>query len=94
MYDTVTITNQSDEHGEPCERCADAACRTNIYVVDEDGDGDTVHTCAAPDCITRAIDACHHSNHRTVLVEISTAPMPWEQPATTVTTTVAGVVAA
>jgi hypothetical protein len=77
MYDTVTITTESEEHGEPCERCADAPCATNIYVVDEDGEGDTVHTCTAEHCITRAIDA-RHNGHAEVLVEISTAPMPWE----------------
>lgn len=78
-YDTAEITTPSDEHGEPCERCADAPCVTNVYVVDEDGDGDTVHTCAATDCVTRAIDA-RHTGTADVLVEISTAPMPWAQP--------------
>lgn len=77
MYDTVEITSESDAHGEPCERCADAPCATNVYVVDEDGEGDTVHTCAVPRCIERAIEARHHGTTE-VLVEISTAPMPWE----------------
>lgn len=78
MYDTRTITTESDLHGEPCPFCQDAPCVTNVYLVNADGQDDMAHTCGDPACIEAAADPGRHFGDAEVLVEISAALLPWE----------------
>jgi hypothetical protein len=78
-YDTRITTTPSDLHGERCPWCQDAPCATNIYLVDADGEDGMAHTCVASACIDQATGpGRHHCDIREALVEISTAPLPWE----------------
>lgn len=76
LYDMVTITAESDMHGEACPVCADRPCVANIYVTNPEGEGDTRHTCENMVCVAHTL-AVHHHGDDTPMFEVSTAPMPW-----------------
>lgn len=77
LYDLQATTRVSDMHGEPCSVCADRPCVTNVYLNDADGEADTRHTCENMVCVSHVLDT-HHRGDDTPIVEVSTAPMPWE----------------
>lgn len=81
LYDLRTTATPSDEHGVACPYCQDEPCVTNVYLVDADGNGETLHTCESVVCIGAALartDTTGHHGDDMPIVELSTAPMPWE----------------